>query len=75
MLATYTSTPVGGYDELIVSQPFTVKDETVMRVTRIYVSTMDTLVNGRENWDVAKVWVKVSLLLQRCKYMYFDTFL
>ena len=55
MLATYTNTPVGGYDELIISQPFNVNGEIVMRVTRIYVSTINTLVNGRENWDVPKV--------------------
>ncbi|KAJ3306229.1 hypothetical protein HDV03_000149 [Kappamyces sp. JEL0829] len=57
LMVSYATSPVGPYDELVVSQPFQDVQghgKPAMRVTRIYVSTLETLINGRDNWDVPK---------------------
>jgi len=53
----YTSTPCGPYDELIYipgffKTPFSKTPK--YRITRIYVSNLDTLYNGRKNWGIPK---------------------
>jgi len=56
MLIRYTDTPVGPYDELLIAPgTFSNPNGTVdSRVTRIYVSSQDSIANGRKNWNIAK---------------------
>ncbi|KAL8696756.1 MAG: hypothetical protein Q9201_007490 [Fulgogasparrea decipioides] len=56
-LLRYTSTPVGAYDEMILSPgKFDVPGGrgSHTRITRIYVSQRDTTYNGRKNWNIPK---------------------
>jgi hypothetical protein len=52
----YTSTPVGPYDELAILPGFFQKGKGTKhaRISRIYVSQMDTCYNGRKNWNIPK---------------------
>lgn len=59
MVLRYTESPVGPYDELLIipgafdSPPFS-DDKENPRVTRIYVSTLASVINGRKNWNTPK---------------------
>lgn len=58
-LLRYTETPVGPYDELILSPgayhvPVLPDSPTHLRITRIYVSSAATELNGRKNWGIPK---------------------
>ncbi|KAL8673677.1 MAG: hypothetical protein Q9168_001892 [Polycauliona sp. 1 TL-2023] len=56
-LLRYSSTPVGPYDEMILSPGnFEVPGGhgSHPRITRIYVSQRDTTFNGRKNWNIPK---------------------
>ncbi|THU93670.1 hypothetical protein K435DRAFT_861300 [Dendrothele bispora CBS 962.96] len=56
LIARYVSTPVGPYDEMIYI-PGKWKYETGdlgFRITRIYVSTNESVINGRRNWNIPK---------------------
>ncbi|KAF3351313.1 hypothetical protein VD0002_g6464 [Verticillium dahliae] len=62
-LIRYTESPVGPYDELILSPGFheyTVEEagrrvkKRNARITRIYVSQRQTCWNGRKNWNIPK---------------------
>ncbi|KAL6308199.1 hypothetical protein BKA93DRAFT_892793 [Sparassis latifolia] len=64
-LVRYTESPAGPYDELIVlpgsfKSPPGVKPVKSSRITRIYVSTMNSVVNGRRNWNIPKTIAKFS---------------
>jgi len=57
MIVRYADTPVGPYDELIwgagkFHAPPAGKDAS--RITRIYVSSKDSVYNGRKNWNIVK---------------------
>ncbi|TCD60368.1 hypothetical protein EIP91_010259 [Steccherinum ochraceum] len=57
MFVRYTESPVGPYDELIwVPGKFDVPvgGPVASRITRIYVSTKESIYNGRRNWNIAK---------------------
>ena len=55
LLVRYNDSPVGPYDELIIFPGcYQFKDKTYYRISQIYVSTMDSVVNGRRNWAVPK---------------------
>jgi hypothetical protein len=57
LLVNYSACPVGGYDELLVTLPFdngTGAKELTMRIPQIYVSTENSLRNGRRNWGIRK---------------------
>ncbi|PWN34563.1 uncharacterized protein FA14DRAFT_31742 [Meira miltonrushii] len=57
ILYRYASSPVGPYDELIyVAGSFQSKDSGTsgLRITNIYVSTHDSVWNGRRNWNIPK---------------------
>lgn len=60
MLIRYTSSPVGPYDELLyVPGRYLYRDgngtlKKAWRVTKIYVSTEESVVNGRINWGIPK---------------------
>lgn len=64
-LVRYTESPVGSYDELIYipghfevpSDPAIGRSQasrSAIRITRIYVSTIASVVNGRRNWNIPK---------------------
>ncbi|THH31846.1 hypothetical protein EUX98_g2351 [Antrodiella citrinella] len=53
----YTETPVGPYDEIMwIPGKFTVPagGPGALRITRLYVSTKESVYNGRKNWNIAK---------------------
>lgn len=57
MLYRYSSSPVGPYDELIyVAGTFQSKESNTkaLRITNIYVSTQESVWNGRRNWNIPK---------------------
>lgn len=63
VLFRYSHSPVGAYDELIYIPGFVdartlAKDKQInmakVRITRIYVSTDESIRNGRENWNIPK---------------------
>ncbi|MEQ8677868.1 MAG: acetoacetate decarboxylase family protein [Aggregatilineales bacterium] len=55
MLMDYHTSPVGAYRELLfVPGVFDVGRRWTYSVTKIYVSTMASVVNGRENWGIPK---------------------
>ncbi|KAH8097115.1 hypothetical protein BXZ70DRAFT_944312 [Cristinia sonorae] len=57
MIVRYTDTPVGPYDELIwIPGKFSVPagGPDALRITRIYVSTKESVYNGRKNWNICK---------------------
>jgi hypothetical protein len=55
LLIRYADSPVGPYDEfLLIPGCYQFGQNTYYRVTKIYVSTMDSVTNGRRNWAVPK---------------------
>lgn len=55
LLVRYTDSPVGPYDELLFFPGcYQFGDKTYYRITQIYVSSLDSVVNGRRNWNVPK---------------------
>lgn len=55
MLVRYTNSPVGPYDELLlVPGRYQFGDTTYYRISQIYVSSLDSVINGRRNWNVPK---------------------
>ena len=56
MFVDYASSPAGPYRELLfIPGRFTLPDgRKAWSVTRIYVSTWDSVVNGRRNWGIPK---------------------
>ena len=55
LVVRYSNSPVGPYDELIVFPGcYQFKDTTYYRISQIYVSSMESVVNGRRNWAVPK---------------------
>jgi hypothetical protein len=55
MFVDYASSPVGPYRELLyIPGRFDFPDGRHYSITRIYVSTMESVVNGRRNWGIPK---------------------
>ncbi|KAF8271041.1 hypothetical protein EI94DRAFT_1569136 [Lactarius quietus] len=56
VLARYEDSPAGPYDELIVSFRFSNPHQngTNWRITNIYVSSRQSIWNGRKNWNIPK---------------------
>ncbi|KAI0317310.1 hypothetical protein OF83DRAFT_1121845 [Amylostereum chailletii] len=56
IIVRYESTPAGPYDELIMSASFNNPEtkQVTSRITNIYVSTANSVWNGRRNWNIAK---------------------
>ncbi|KDQ57432.1 hypothetical protein JAAARDRAFT_193764 [Jaapia argillacea MUCL 33604] len=59
MIVRYTEGPVGPYDELMIvpgefKNPPGAKAKQSLRITRIYVSSLASVVNGRRNWNIPK---------------------
>ncbi|KAI9035294.1 uncharacterized protein KD926_003766 [Aspergillus affinis] len=61
VIVRYTESPIGAYDEVLWI-PGTFKlpgpDHETYRATRAYVSTVDSVYNGRKNWNVPKKCAK-----------------
>ncbi|CAF1400424.1 unnamed protein product [Rotaria magnacalcarata] len=55
LLVRYTDSPVGPYDELLfIPGYYQFRDKNYYRISQIYVSSIDSVVNGRRNWNVPK---------------------
>lgn len=56
MFVDYTHSPVGPYHELLfIPGRFTFEDGSqYLSISRIFVSSMDSVVNGRRNWGIPK---------------------
>ncbi|OBZ73854.1 hypothetical protein A0H81_05844 [Grifola frondosa] len=62
MILRYTDSPIGPYDELvIIPGEFTNPSGSHRyRITRIYVSTLSSVYNGRRNWNIPKELAKFT---------------
>lgn len=59
LLVRYSDSPVGPYDELIIIPgSYQYGNTSYYRISQIYVSSMDSVVNGRRNWAVPKKLAK-----------------
>jgi hypothetical protein len=55
MLVDYHSSPVGAYHEaLFIPGLFDFGNKRKYSITKIYVSTIDSVINGQENWGIPK---------------------
>lgn len=55
MLVNYRSSPVGPYGELLfIPALYTVKDRLCFTISKIYVDSQNSLINGRKNWGIPK---------------------
>ena len=55
MLVNYSSSNAGPYQELLfMPGRFIHKGKAYFSISKIYVSTMESVVNGRENWGIPK---------------------
>ncbi|TVR19064.1 MAG: hypothetical protein EA396_13780 [Anaerolineaceae bacterium] len=55
MLVDYHTSPVGAYREMLfVPGLFEQCGQTRYTITKIYVSTIDSVINGQENWGIPK---------------------
>lgn len=55
MLVNYHASPVGPYGELLfIPGMFRVNGKNYWHISKIYVSSMDSVMNGRENWGIPK---------------------
>ena len=55
MFVDYAEAPVGPYHELLfIPGAFRYPQRTCFTVTKIYVSTLSSVVNGRRNWGIPK---------------------
>jgi hypothetical protein len=55
MLVNYQTSPVGPYGELLfIPGMFHFKGKYYWHISKIYVSSLDSVMNGRENWGIPK---------------------
>ncbi|KAI0339249.1 hypothetical protein BDW22DRAFT_1336398 [Trametopsis cervina] len=57
MIVRYKSSPIGPYDEIIWSPgnfEIPPSGKKALRITRIYVSSLASVYNGRKNWNICK---------------------
>lgn len=55
VLIRYADSPVGPYDELLIFPGcYQFGDTTYYRISQIYVSSLDSVINGRRNWGIPK---------------------
>ncbi len=55
MLVNYQESPVGPYGELLfIPGMFQVNGKYYWHISKIYVSSLDSVMNGRENWGIPK---------------------
>ena len=64
MLVDYDTSPVGPYQELLfIPGLFRFGDTTSFSISKIYVSTRDSVWNGRQNWGIPKELADFSFVL------------
>ena len=64
MLVDYETSPVGPYQELLfIPGLFRFGDKTSFSISKIYVSTSDSVWNGRQNWGIPKERADFSFVL------------
>ena len=64
MLVDYETSPVGPYQELLfIPGLFRFGDTTSFSIAKIYVSTHDSVWNGRQNWGIPKELADFSFVL------------
>ncbi|WP_419420178.1 hypothetical protein ACNVED_02465 [Legionella sp. D16C41] len=55
ILVDYTESPVGPYYELLfIPGYFDLNGQQYLSITRIFVSSMDSVINGQQNWGIPK---------------------
>jgi len=55
MLVNYLDSPVGPYGELLfIPGMFQVNGKSYWHISKIYVSSLDSVMNGRDNWGIPK---------------------
>ncbi|KAK6814561.1 hypothetical protein RU639_009392 [Aspergillus parasiticus] len=73
MIVRYLESPVGPYDEIlwapgVFQDPRQDKSVKRYRITRIYVSSPDSIYNGRRNWNIPKTLAKFEFIPSDCQY-------
>jgi len=57
MVVDYHESPVGSYRELLfIPGKFSLNGQSIRSITKIYVSSMASVENGRENWGIPKTY-------------------
>jgi len=75
MLVDYNSSPVGAYQELLfIPGLFRFQDATAFNISKIYVSTYESVYNGIENWGIPKELAKFNIEKQNNGYERFEAF-
>lgn len=73
MLVDYHSSPVGGYQELLfIPGMFRFGNATAFNISKIYVSTYESVYNGIENWGIPKELATFSIEKQADKFERFE---
>ncbi|KAH9961623.1 hypothetical protein BJV74DRAFT_787440 [Russula compacta] len=78
VLVRYEDSPIGPYDELIVAahgfaNPY--EKSTSSRITNIYVSSWQSVWNGRNNWNIPKRFARFEYLSTGSRTSTFKVFL
>lgn len=75
MLVDYHSSPVGAYQEILfIPGMFRFGKATAFNISKIYVSTYESVYNGIENWGIPKELANFSLEEQPDKFERFRAF-
>ena len=75
MLVDYHSSPVGSYQELLfIPGMFRFTESIAFNISKIYVSTYESVYNGIQNWGIPKEIAGFSLEKQPDKFERFKTF-
>ncbi|GAB4126542.1 MAG: hypothetical protein OHK0045_01340 [Raineya sp.] len=75
MLVDYGSSPVGGYQEILfVPGMFRFAQTTAFNISKIYVSTYESVYNGIKNWGIPKELATFSLEKQSNGFERFEVF-
>lgn len=63
MLVDYSESNCGPYRELLlIPGSFRVRDKTLASISRIFVSTTESLASGRRNWGIPKELADFSVV-------------
>lgn len=75
MLVDYHSSPVGAYQELLfIPGMFRFGNVVAFNISKIYVSTYESVYNGIENWGIPKELATFAIAKQADKFERFSTF-
>ncbi len=63
MLVNYKSSNVGPYKELLfIPSSFSIKNKKKKRISKIYVSTQESVENGKRNWAIPKEFANFKFI-------------